>query len=663
MTRAYHNQEQFNYGKLGILMRGRHDNKVYQAGCKTISNFRPAIQGPAEKRKGTVHVHESKVSATASRLVKFVFSEADSFVLEFGASYIRFFQGTDSVYEASQAISNITQANPAVVTYVGADTYTNGKEVLIEGVVGMTEVNGNRYKVANVNVGANTFELQDIDGNNIDSTGFTAYGSVGTAKQVYEITSPYSATEVDDIKYAQIGDIMYIAHPSYRPHKLTRVAANSWTIAEVDNKMGPVEDVNETATTVTLTGSAASGATSTWTASVAIFDSSHVGSVWAIADAAGANIGYARMTGFTSTTIATFTNQTALFGLGVASTNWYEASWSGVRGYPRAVAFHEQRIFYAGTTESPLTVYGSVTGGVYENFDIDDASADDALIFDLAGQINTIQWLVSDGDFLVGGTAGGLSFVTFDITDTTTTPRAKVGTAYGSSAVQGILLNDQVMYLNNSGQTLYETRYDDISLKYISVNMNDINKEILGTGATYLDSVENPDIAAIAVSDGDLKCLSRNPNQEISGWYEYQWTDGAVESVAVVPTGTGDDRIWMVINREINSVTRRYVEYIDVSSNDIYLDSSVAYSGSATRTFNGLEHLEGETVEVWGDGSYAGQYTVSSGSITIPLTKTAIEDAYIGLSYVADLEIMPINVPFQNTGFSTQTLQSHPHRS
>lgn len=73
------------------------------------------------------------------------------------------------------AISNITQANPGVVTYVGADDIANTNLVYIFGVGGMTQVNGGIYAVAGLNSGANTFQLGTTN-----TTGFTAYTSGGT---------------------------------------------------------------------------------------------------------------------------------------------------------------------------------------------------------------------------------------------------------------------------------------------------------------------------------------------------------------------------------------------------------------------------------------------------------------------------------------------------
>ncbi len=75
-------------------------------------------------------------------------------------------------------ITNITQANPAVVTTSVAHDYVAGDEVLISDVLGMTEVNDLSYFVANPT--STTFELNDARGLPIVSTAFTAFGTVIT---------------------------------------------------------------------------------------------------------------------------------------------------------------------------------------------------------------------------------------------------------------------------------------------------------------------------------------------------------------------------------------------------------------------------------------------------------------------------------------------------
>lgn len=86
---------------------------------------------------------------------------------------------TESDFNTALTITNITQANPGVVTYTGTDP-SNGDRIYITDVAGMTEVNDTSYLIANVNTGSNTFELQDLTATNVNTTGYTAYSSAGT---------------------------------------------------------------------------------------------------------------------------------------------------------------------------------------------------------------------------------------------------------------------------------------------------------------------------------------------------------------------------------------------------------------------------------------------------------------------------------------------------
>ena len=79
---------------------------------------------------------------------------------------------------APQLITGVSQANPAVLTYGGADTYANSDRVSVNYCEGMTEVNGITATVAGLNAGANTFELSGID-----SSVYSAYTSGGTVAE------------------------------------------------------------------------------------------------------------------------------------------------------------------------------------------------------------------------------------------------------------------------------------------------------------------------------------------------------------------------------------------------------------------------------------------------------------------------------------------------
>ncbi len=82
-------------------------------------------------------------------------------------------------------ISNVELLDPVRVT-VTAHPYSNGDIVYLKDVVGTTEINRNKYKIAGST--ANTFNLTYIgSGNDVDGTGFTAYVSGGTAQESVSI--------------------------------------------------------------------------------------------------------------------------------------------------------------------------------------------------------------------------------------------------------------------------------------------------------------------------------------------------------------------------------------------------------------------------------------------------------------------------------------------
>lgn len=85
---------------------------------------------------------------------------------------------TADPFTIEKVITGITRANPGVVS-ITAHGFVDGDVVIIEEVVGMTEVNSQPYIVANKN--DNDFELTDLAGANVDTSGFTAWSSAGFA--------------------------------------------------------------------------------------------------------------------------------------------------------------------------------------------------------------------------------------------------------------------------------------------------------------------------------------------------------------------------------------------------------------------------------------------------------------------------------------------------
>ena len=643
----------FTGGELSPRLDGRNDLAKYASGCKTLQNMIVYPHGSAARRSGTSFVAEVENSAEKTRLIPFEFSTTQTYILEFGNEYIRFYKDGGAILEANKTITGITQANPGVVS-ITAHGFSNGDTIVISGVVGMTEVNGKRFKVANVNT--NDFELQDIDGVDVDTTSFTAYASGGVANRVYQIATTYLTADLFQIKYAQSADVMYLCHPEYSVKKLSRTGHTSWTITEVDFTNGPYLDDNITA--VTLSSSAHTvGTARDLTASAATFVSTDVGRLVRFRE------GYGKITAFTSTTAVTWTIIEDT-NSGSASTDWGLGAFSDTTGYPSCVTFYEQRLVFAGTEAQPQTLYFSRSGD-YENMFENRGGTiadDDAIIYTIASnQVNAIRFLSATRTLIVG-TVGGEFSVSGGGSDDPVTPTnilIKKQSNHGCANIDAIPVGNVTLFLQRAKRKIRELAYNFDVDGYVAPDMTILAEHISESGVNEMSYQQEPNQIIWGVrEDGQLIGLTYQREQQVVAWHRHIFggafsTGNAVcETIATIPTDDKEYQTWVIVKRTIDGVTRRYVEYLnqfdfdeddDTSFN--FLDSQLSYNGSATTTISNLDHLEGQVVSVLADGSTHPNRTVTNGSITLSRSSTKVK---VGLPYTSILQTMRIDAGSQN---------------
>lgn len=634
----------FSSGEASPKLKGRADTVPYNTAAETLENVLVTRYGSAFRTPGTRYVSQVKGSSLVKRLIPFIFSTSQSYILEFGNLYTRFFQGDGSVVETAKVITGITQANPAVVTS-NSHGYSNGDYVDISEVVGMTQVNGRRFIAANV--ATNTFELTDEDGVNVNSTGYTAYGSAGIAERVYQIVTPFTTAVLTKLKYTQQADVMYIASSDKPLQKLSRLGTTSWTIADIvyDTVVWPpFLDINVTATTITP--SATTGAGITLTASTAIFLAGHVGSYWKIKH--GSTTGYVKIVGFSSTTSVTADVIVTLGGTS-GTALWNEGAWSDVQGYPVDVKFSGNRLVVLGTSRKPLTVWESALEE-YDNFNIQAGASladSDAFSFTLSSaQIDKILWGYPTNVLNVG-TAGGP--FTVDVSSATDINQAKQQNENGAADIDPVRIGPFLYYVERSGEIMGQLAFNFDFESYMTENITYLNDHILSGGVKEMALQKYPDaILWCVLNNGTLATLTREIKQEIKGWTRQTFTglNVAVENVAVIPNGD-HDRVWFIVKRTINGVTRRYVEYLedikfDTQADEFYVQSGLTYSGSPTSVLTNLGHLEGQTVQLLVDGSVHPSKTVVSGQVT--LDYELVSKAQVGLGYTSTIKTMDIEL-------------------
>ena len=93
----------FVSGEFSPKMDGRTDFDKYSSGAKTMENFLVHPQGAATRRVGTQFIAEVKSSAAKTRLIPFEFSTTQTYILEFGNNYIRFFKDKGQILSSGSA--------------------------------------------------------------------------------------------------------------------------------------------------------------------------------------------------------------------------------------------------------------------------------------------------------------------------------------------------------------------------------------------------------------------------------------------------------------------------------------------------------------------------------------------------------------------------------
>lgn len=681
MAKVADSQSSFAGGEYSALVQGNVEAERYAIGLAIAQNYVPILQGPVLRRPGTKYVAPTRTAgSSAPRLMPFEFSVTQAYIIELGNLYARFYRNNAAVLLATQDISNITQANPAVVTYVGADTYANGDEVEIAGVVGMTQVNGRRFTVANLNAGANTFELSGVN-----SAGYTAYSSGGTVAEVYEVTTPYLTADLFQIKFTQSADVLYLVHPVYAPRKLTRTGHTSWTLTAIDFLDGPYFPINATSTTLTL--SATTGSVTVTASAVtginggAGFAATDIGRLIRWKDAAG-NWTWLQITAWTSTTVVTATIRGADASATTATVNWRLGLWSDTTGYPAAVDFFGDRLWFGGSTSAPQRIDGSCVGD-YENFRPSNPTGgvvgdSDAVSFTLnATDVNVIRWLRADERGLLVGTVGAEWLVRPSTQGEAITPtniNAKPSTKHGSANIDPVRAGKATLFVQRAKRKLRELISLDEEI-FSAPDLTQLAEHVTRGGLVQLTYQQEPySIVWACRADGTLLSMTyeRGIERLNVGWARHVLggigTVGGgqpvVESVAVIPSPDGTrDELWVVVKRYIGGQTKHYVEYVTKFFDDatdaedqFFVDCGITYDGAAATVIGGLWHLEGQTVSVLADAAVLPAEVVANGQVTIDEEASVVQ---LGYAYNSDGQRLRPNVGAADGTSMGKTKRTH----
>ena len=595
MAKVFPIQTNFTAGQLSPRLHGRVDINKYNNGLKTQKNAYSLPHGGVVRRGGFRYIAGVKTNSKKVRLVRFEFSVTQAYIIEFGDEYVRFYKDNGQIQSGGSAV---------------------------------------------------------------------------------EVATPYLEAELFDLYFAQSADTLYIAHPNHAPRKLTRSSHTSWTLATLSFASAPSNFASGTGENPRC---------------VTFFEERLY---WAGTDNLPQTIWASKSGDFLNMDQGTGLDDESIeFTLATDDVNvirWMKASdvlligtvggefklhGSGNPVTPSNVRV-VQETKYGSSTVTPITSGRAVLFNqratkklrqMIFDLNVEGFVAPDLTILaeDITGDGITHMAYQQEPDSIIWATRsdGTLIGLTYQRDQQVVAwHQHPVGGYFGEATITvtdaaNIAVGSTITITRSDGvvSTMTATNDDPTTALKFSVGGSRTNNDVadniaVGTGGVLginaLSNLTAPNPAANVITVTDQSVGNGRLSITTSDSTRLAITnqaDAIVESVAVIPSADGKaDELWISVKRTVNGSTVRYIEYLDQA---IYADSGLSYSGSATSSFSGLDHLEGQNVQIVGDSAVYANKIVSSGSVSISETVT---EAYIGIGYTTEIVTLPPEVPQQD---------------
>lgn len=334
---------------------------------------------------------------------------------------------------------------------------------------------------------------------------------------------------------------------------------------------------------------------------------------------------------------------------GETTSNWSLAAFSDAAGWPTSwPAIAQERLLMAATPSAPSLIQASRSFGFSPAF-VDFKPGlgtglvldDDAAVTGAGTERPRIVWMLdtmggvlvgaTDGEYLAGGGAPGEPFGPGAFT----TRRIS---GHGAADVEPALVDGPpliVLHVDRTGTTLRETLVDGDQAQ-AGRDLSILAQHICGKRILAMAWTKPDNILWARLGDDSLAAFTFHHEHGVMGWRRQEIAGGwKVEDLCASPDATGRTRLHVAAYRTKGGATQRGHLVLHPRPNyalneaGMFLDAAEEYSGSATTTLSGLDHLAGETVAVVGDGAYVGDFTVSGGG-TVSLSE-AVSHAWVGL--------------------------------
>ena len=561
----------FQYGEVSPSVIGRTDTNVYRFGAKKVENFFLRNEGGLLKRYGTRKIYEFDTTVDSTkrqqlRIIPFIFSDDEQYIISLEHQQIRCFKIDPSTGDISLVETITADVNSATLpitdSILDEVTYAQSGDVMFLChqtfmVRKLTRTSLNDFEVSTFEFGTDTDEnyifqpYYSFHGPDVtldpsktsgtsavlttsadywDTTGTPTLGNYLDSKHVgviiryhgqeIEITSVQSATQA-------IGDIV----DKLEVHLDTDAIETTDGIADIEITMA--QHGLSTGDSVVISHAGGVGGIS----------ANQINGTRSVQDVRNENVFI--VTAGANANDSTVGGGTPKIETHAATTEWEEQSYSSLRGFPAAVTFHENRLWFGGTIAQPDGIWASRSAD-YFNFSVGDAEDNDALDLTASiGEINTIRHIVSNRDLQIFTSTSELYIPAFtDKPITPTNAQIRRQTPYGSSFVRPQSLDGATLFVQKTGSVLREYIYSDAEAAYVTTAVSALSAHLINDPvqmSILRGAINRPESYAFLLnSDGTLAVFTSSRAEQRAGWSEWT-TQGKFHSVCTI-----DERVFIV---------------------------------------------------------------------------------------------------------------------
>lgn len=306
---------------------------------------------------------------------------------------------------------------------------------------------------------------------------------------------------------------------------------------------------------------------------------------------------------------------------------------SVARGWPACGTFYQQRLWLGGLKSRPQTVIASRIGDFFEFASKGTATAIDVTVdTDETTKIDAIfpgqnlQLLTSSAEFW---------FPQEPIVPPPPVKRAtKRGIAKGIPAAE---ISGATMFVTTGGKAVAEFLYDNIRSNYQATFLSkfathlfaggpgEAARKVVDMGFRRALTPHDCDRAIFPRDDGLAVVMEALREDDVTGFVRWTTPGGAFLAAAA---DSGRDE-YVAVRRRVGVQDRVLLEKVDATA---FLDCQVRSETSApAAVLGGLDHLEGQTVGLMIDGTYAGEAVVAAGAVTLP--EPALREVCAGVRF------------------------------